>query len=389
MSSSVTRQLAHLIAIYLRERRTAADLTQVQLAERSRGRAGEFDHTWISQWELLGPKEGIIKAFTYLSLVGADLEMIGELLQLEIALPEFEQEPTIAEAIANAEKFGKAYDLPFALAWSLWAAIRAEQNVDPANGAAAWLLFSIAAKRAEAERVSEFAAHRVLALAENSNVAPQVVSRAVIQAATLAIRRGDTPRGEELLDQLTTESNHSTPDVSATVSDARGYLASERNDAPAALAHYRTALALYPPSLQSIFGARVKACIAMAQAQLGPPPAGLDTLDEALTEAQSGSPMTRLIVGELAARTHGYRNEHATAVQHLSVAEELARELKLTRKLFEIRLELVAAATKSMNEPLAALMTRRVTIDRRRLVLSPRLIRKYESVMAARKAKTT
>lgn len=95
--------LGGLIANYLRDKRQRANLTQRQLAQMSQGRVGHFDHSWVSQWEQRGPKQGLIKALTYLGTVGADFEPLTKMLQLPLEPSSFKTEP-IADSAPLRER---------------------------------------------------------------------------------------------------------------------------------------------------------------------------------------------------------------------------------------------------------------------------------------------
>lgn len=371
--------LSGLIANYLRDRRQRANLTQRQLADTSKGRAGRFDHSWVSQWEQRGPKPGMIKALTYLSAVGADFELLTEMLQLPIDLPEHNTEPSTEHAIKAARRAWNDGRYGAALGWSIWGARRAEDSGAVHDAAAAWLTFSIAARMLESYRVAEYSVARVLSFSGEEAGDESLMARAGIQAASLAAWRGNTAQADALLTRIE-RGPLAEAVLAAMVTHARAFVAATKGDAPSAADHYGAALAQYDGPDRSLT-ASLRVCLAMAQARLGRSGQAFDLLAQAAADASEESRFVQLVFEQVAGLVLMICGDYSRALSSLAAAEAKAKELQLWHRLFEINLTIYELAIRSKNAPLAALTRRRLRLQRVRTRLSARLVRAYEQLI--------
>lgn len=373
--------LGGLIANYLRDKRQRANLTQRQLAEMSQGRVGQFDHSWVSQWEQRGPKQGLVKALTYLGTVGADFELLTEMLRLPIEIPTFKTEPTAQAAIKSARSAWREGRLGAALGWSVWAAQRAEDAGETRDAAAAWLTFSVAAKGLEGYRAAEYAVSRVLSFSEDDSGDEDLMALAGVQAATLAAWRGNTAHAEALLIRIE-RGPIADAMLAAMLMHAHGFVAAIKGDTPVAADAYRASVGAYVDPHPGL-SASLRVCLALAEARLSRTSQALELLESAASDVQQASPLAQLVFEQVAGRVLMIAGDHGRALQSLNAAEARARELKLALILFEIYLSMHELAVRSKNAPLASLMRRKLKHQRQRFKLNPRLMRAYEQSFPA------
>jgi transcriptional regulator with XRE-family HTH domain len=373
--------LSKLISEYLRDRRQRANLTQRQLADLSQGRAGHFDHSWVSQWEQRGPKSGLVKSLTYLATLGADFELMSEMIQLPIETPNLKRQSSLEAQIASCRRLCNEGRFGAALGASLSAARGADSLGDPGKAAAAWLIFSIAAKLLEGYRCAEYAVGQLLSFYEDDERDPDLMARALIQAAALATWRGNTAQAEVLLSRIELAAPRDAI-CAALAIHGRAFVAATKGDVPAAADLYREALAKYS-SPEPAVHCSLLACIGLAEARLGRASSGLEMIERAAGPAERASLLVRLVLDLTAGRVLMYSGDYSRSLRSLADAEAKAKQLQLWNRLFETNLVIHEVATRSKDAPLAALTRRKLRHQRQRAKLTPALIKTYEQRFAA------